>query len=275
MIKIKILLFIILIQNCFSQVNLVSNGGFETYTQCPVSFSEINSAVPWESANGASPDFYHFCSSTFNPNLIYGPQTTHNGNGIGAIGAFYNYSGYTNSREYLKIRLNDTLVSMKKYYIEYFVSLAEKSNYSISLFGCLLTDSNYYQNDNLLINATPQITNNSGFLNIKNYWVKISGTYTALGGEQYIVLGNFKDDNNSDTTFVGGSTINNAYYFIDDVSVIDSSAIGINEINTTATNITIYPNPSNGNIQIDLSKLNENGNLQFVVYNTLGVAIKK
>jgi len=273
--RFTLIVLVIITTRLFSQVNLVTNGDFEMYIQCPVTFSEINSAIPWESANSASPDFYHFCSSTFNPNLVYGPQTTHSGNGIAAIGTFYANPGYQNSREYLKIKLNDSLVALKQYYIEYFVSLAYNANYSISKFGCLVTDSNYYQNNNLVINAIPQIENPLiNQLNIKNNWVKISSNYIAVGGEQYLILGNFKNDLNTDTTYLGGGITNISYYFIDDVSVIDSSSIGHNEFKNNSL-INIYPNPSDGNIQIDLSKLNENGELQLSIYNTIGIEVKK
>ncbi|MBK6835808.1 MAG: hypothetical protein IPG89_16650 [Bacteroidetes bacterium] len=88
----------------------------------------------------------------------------------------------------------------------------------------------------------------------KTNWEKIEGYYTANGGESYLTIGNFFDSNNTSYTFIGNGPYACAYYYIDDVSLIDSSSIGINEINNNS-NITIYPNPSNGNIQIDLSKL--------------------
>ena len=55
-------------------------------------------------------------------------------------------------------------------------------------------------------------------------WVKISGIYTAHGGEQYITIGNFKLDTQTDTLRVNTLGDYTAYY-IDDVSVIPLDSI--------------------------------------------------
>src|SRR5688500_6154437 len=48
-----------------SAQNLVSNGSFENFTQCPGSFSEAKHefrVLDWYSANTGTPDHFHSCS---------------------------------------------------------------------------------------------------------------------------------------------------------------------------------------------------------------------
>ena len=72
--------------------------------------------------------------------------------------------------------------------------------------------------------------------------MQISGTYIANGGEKYLTIGNFKDDANT-MIDSASSTANSAYYFIDDVSVIDCT-VGINEVNGNKDIGRLYPNPA-------------------------------
>jgi len=88
-------------------------------------------------------------------------------------------------------------------------------------------------------------------------WVKISGTYTAIGNETFITIGNFHPTSQTTSDSLGGSW-HWAYYFIDDVSVIEiadcnagnDAAICFNDslqLGTTAdTNAVYLWNPSNG-----------------------------
>lgn len=258
-----------------AQVNLVPNGNFENYVQCPSGLSELYQALYWENPSLGTPDYLNTCSSAADPLTWAGGQVPKSGAGVAGIICYSKYVSSPNDREYIQIELLDTLNFNQKYIISFFISLGDQSNYSISNIGCYFSNSPINETSTALINLTPQFSNpTNNQLNNKNSWTEVMGTYIASGTEKYIIIGNFDNDSNTDTLNVGGGLIDKSYYFIDDVSVIDSSAIGINEINNN-TNITIYPNPSNGNIQVDLSKLNEGGDLQFVVYNTLGIEIKK
>lgn len=262
----------------FSQVNYVTNGDFENISQCPDFYSQIQYAIGWTSPSLGTPDLLCSCNSSLNStNSVFGYQIPHSGNNCAAA-TFIDLNtppSTVNFREYIQNQLTSTLTSNHTYTVSFYISLADNLKYSTSRIGCYFSNQLISDNSNYLLSVTPQINNPLGnFVSDKINWVKIEANYVATGNENYLIIGNFFDDQNTDSlnSFTGSS--NGVSYFIDDVSVIDSSAIGINEINNN-TNITIYPNPSNGNIQIDLRKLNENGDLQFVVYNTLGVEIKK
>jgi hypothetical protein len=53
-------------------------------------------------------------------------------------------------------------------------------------------------------------------------WVRVSGIFIASGGERFIMLGNFYDDDQTDTLATPAFCVM-AYYYIDDVSVYEIS----------------------------------------------------
>lgn len=69
----------------------------------------------------------------------------------------------------------------------------------------------------------PQIQNDSlTVVSDKENWTKISGSFIATGGEQFLTIGNFFDDIQTvkNSTRVSNYPNNNyAYYYIDNVSV--------------------------------------------------------
>jgi hypothetical protein len=62
------------------------------------------------------------------------------------------------------------------------------------------------------------------------------------GGGEFITIGNFKDDANTLVDSTSG-TLMGAYFFIDDVSVIDCT-VGIGEVNDYLSSGKLYPNPA-------------------------------
>jgi capsule polysaccharide export protein KpsE/RkpR len=65
--------------------------------------------------------------------------------------------------------------------------------------------------------------------------MKVEDSFYADGGEQFMTIGNYDDDEHIDTFFVGGLTggiifKEHSYYYIDDVSVTLDTTTGIAEI---------------------------------------------
>jgi hypothetical protein len=66
---------------------------------------------------------------------------------------------------------------------------------------------------------TPQIESNTLLSDTAN-WIRISGLFLSQGNEQYITIGNFRDNSTTDTIRVhNNNSYPYAYYYIDDVSV--------------------------------------------------------
>jgi hypothetical protein len=251
--------------------NLVPNYSFETYTACPNAASQINLATPWYGPTSNSTDYLNYCSPTRNPSA--GTQSPRTGNGYASMW-FYN-PGMTDYKEYLQVELTDTLRSNTCYYVEFYVNLVNGVRFGVNNIGAHLsnqaiwtTGTGYYLNiaPHILLPGNPIITDTVN-------WTRISGTYTALGGEKFITIGNFFSDANTDTLAIQGFPYYfGSYYNIEDVSVVDCSSVGINEINSNI-NVQISPNPFSSETIIQTNRNLKNANL--IVYNSIGQIVKQ
>ena len=136
---------------------------------------------------------------------------------------YYNQNG----NNYIQVQLNDSFKIGKKYYGEYYVSLANTYIKSCNNIAMLFTKNPTYVDTNsatypYLLQANPQILSyGNPIVTDTMGWVKISGIFTAQGGEQYLTLGNFKLAAQTQFTQIApfGTGYNGAAYYIDDVAV--------------------------------------------------------
>ena len=136
-------------------------------------------------------------------------------------------------RSYPSVKLSNPLEASCYYEVSFYVKKVnnERSytfgdNFSSNRIACdrigayVSKDSlhNYNSSFPTFYDIVPQIENPSGnFLTDSVNYVKISGTYKAEGGEQYLTIGNFRS--NAETSIYPDEH-GSAQYFIDDVSVI-------------------------------------------------------
>ena len=273
---IKIILLIIictlLINNAEGQ-NLIPNPSFEDTVSCPPGWTQIEFATGWINPNGYSPDYFNSCvpdtgcCNIFSvPNNSYGNQNARTGVAYGGI--FMPITSGNSLREYVQIQLIDTLVTGVEYLVKFYVSLADSSEYSVNSLGAYLSNNAISSPSLNVFNVTPQVVNNGGVtpLTNKNIWYEISDTITAVGGEEYITIGNFEFDSVRDTTAVSGGIVSGeSYYYIDDVSV-ETKPTSINEIDIDNI-LNVYPNPVNNMLNI---KLNKTGEYSAQLFDMLG-----
>ena len=205
--------------------NLVPNPSFETYTMCPNNTGQINNAVPWI-ASISSPDYFNACSSGSNVSVPknfsdMNYQTSRTGNAYAGFEPFAIIGN--NSRENLSVQLISNLINNSYYLAKFYVANAQlypsvHNNIALNFSNILTTTVSASNTVNLPMHiykfGNPIIADT---LN----WVEIMGIYKANGTEQYITIGNFKDDGNTtfDLTRFGSSPPFAAYYMIEDVSV--------------------------------------------------------
>lgn len=224
-----ILFFLINPLDIFAQINLVPNSDFEAHdTFCNT--GAIFLTPPWQSPSGGSPEYFNSCT-TMQPDYsvpqnIWGYQYAHSGSGYAFFGTHVNNPLWPNYREYIQVKLNDSLKENKKYFVKFFVCLADSSSYAVYRTGLYFSDTAISKNitdDSPFSQFTPQIENPVGnFITDKENWTLISGIYIAHEGEQYITIGNFYDDANTDTIYLSDGAISQMKYsgfYIDDVSV--------------------------------------------------------
>ncbi|MCX6210513.1 MAG: hypothetical protein NTZ59_13695, partial [Bacteroidetes bacterium] len=142
-------------------------------------------------------------------------------------GNAYIYLDYQNGgdRQYMQIKLTDSLQKNKYYYAEHFVNIPNGLRFSCNNVGMLFTKTAVYvdtvaEKYGVLL-ANPQVVNygNPALGDTVN-WIKVSGVFKAQGGEQYLTLGNFKQDSNTILKQIQPTGSYSAGYVIDDVSII-------------------------------------------------------
>ena len=224
----SVLFCLLLFENGIAQQSLVPNGSFENYIVCP---SKLNSyqPPPWYPCTSYSLNYSNACSSDIYTSVPYnyygGPsfQFAHTGfayasydcmNGIGA-----------NTRTYLQVKLIDSLRKNRLYYGEYYVNMPNTIKLACNNVGMFFSQTAVYVDTNthpygvLIVN--PQILNyGNPIIGDTLNWIKVSGVFKAQGGEQYLTLGNFKYDNQTNYTSIQSTGFVKSAYYIDDVSVI-------------------------------------------------------
>jgi gliding motility-associated-like protein len=231
----KIILFIIFysILSPIKAQNLVPNPSFEDTVACPNNQGQLNFATPWISPSNSSPDYFNSCSNTSTgfslPFNHFGFQTAHSGNAYAGIIVMAIAPGLSNNyREYTQTILDTLLIKDETYCITFYVSLADTSEFAINNIGMYFSTNPIFANNYDPLPYIPQIENtNFNPLINNNVWTKISGIFVANGNEQYLTIGNFKDNSSSDTIYNHPTNIGfplSSYYYLDDVSVIHLDA---------------------------------------------------
>ncbi len=205
--------------------NIVPNPSFEDYSFCPNYSGQVYKAIGW-SSYGNSPDYFNLCSSSILvsvPNNSFGNQCATTGNGYCG---FYSYVPFNNYREFIGIQLTSQLCIGEKYYISFKINVADNFNCATNKLGVLFSTIHY--NDTIIapINNFAHFFIDSIIIDSIN-WTNISGSFVADSAYQYIIIGNFFDNLNTDSILFSGNFCN-SYYFVDNICVSIDSLTCIN-----------------------------------------------
>jgi OmpA-OmpF porin, OOP family len=254
----------------FNAQNLVRNPSFEDTIHCPTNPGQILYTTFWNSPTQGSPDYFNSCCSTGMgvPNNGDGTQLAMSG--IAYAGLFAFSKSLPNYREYIQTNLTNTLAINHKYFVSFYVNLADVSEYSISTIGAFFSSAPISNTTSLTLSYSPQIQNKpTNVLNDKINWMNISDTLYSDGTEQYITIGNFNTDVLSDTNFLGTMFGGHAaYYYIDSVSVIDYGLMGVNQF-ANNTQLNIYPNPAHDLLTVECKAENSELRITDVMSNEI------
>lgn len=220
--------------------NMVFNPSFEEHSVCPPRIDALGIMAGvdawWQPTRGSS-DYFHPCGGRECqvPRNKMGVQMAHDGEAYCGI-----YCSKENYREYLQTELRDTMRRGRRYKVSFWVSLADKSPYSVASVGAFfsadrLSDTTWNiltrtesivledgQVQSLSSRCMPQVNSSqTQQLDDMTEWVEVAGTFTAAGGERYMTIGNFLPFNRSHVVPVegGNAVLPGAYYYIDDVDV--------------------------------------------------------
>jgi hypothetical protein len=264
--------------------NLVPNPSFEEYVDCPYGTAGLNSlVVDWYSF-AFSPDFFHVCSNSLAglagvPENVWGYQYPISGDGYAA---YYAYTTKTveNLREYMAAPLIEPLIVGQTYYVMYYASQIEGETGSFPMEGrcaCnnlgvrFMTNPTYSQQNPLQPDNVSHL-NYPEILADSENWTKIEGWFTADEAYNWIVLGNFYEDSQTEILIENewGNCL--AVYFIENVCValnpddcdylLQTGDLGIRKKYFHAS-----PNPTDGLIHV---KFNEGEIGDIYVLDNLG-----
>lgn len=211
--------------------NLVPNPGFEDYDNCPGGHSEAPhefSVHHWQSANMGTPDYFNTCSvgEADVPHNWAGVSNAFEGNGYAGIFAWMAID--LPYREYLTCQLTEPLLKDSLYTLRFRYKLSSYSMYSIDRIGLYLSDHpiKVRHDKPLQLMPTLSVMRDSALTRTTGLWETAEMEYKAMGGEAYLVIGNF-DDNESTRFYpikfraiAQEMLANSAYYYIDDVAVL-------------------------------------------------------
>lgn len=228
-----------------AQQNIVLNGDFEQFSDCPQTVSypaqnikEIEKCIGWKAPTFGTSDYFNSCtanSSVSTPNNSLGIQPPFNGSGY--VGGYF--SSYTGGGgdgyngimwwEYIQGQLLQPLETGKTYKFSMEVSLAELSDLMITEMGIYFSDDPISSPNTAALTVSPQIVfyEPNYFRDTLN-WVHLETYYMAAGGEQYLTIGNFRDNVSTDTLrrYNYEPLIVNpyvTYFYIDNVVLTDAS----------------------------------------------------
>lgn len=232
--------FLLLLFVCFARAqNLIPDSSFENNRVIPVDFSAINSSNSWNMPTQGTTDL--FCISNLRKQKKYsmvdvpqnpmGYQFAHSGTCYAGLFAF----SHDDYREYLQTPLLTPLEKGKTYVFSMYISLADYARAYIDQLGvCFLTHKVTYSMSNVISDLNPVYINITGVgKDVKN-WHKVSVTYKALGGESYLLLGSFEINTIKKTKIkapkevksrINQTSERDAYYFIDDVSLVETTIV--------------------------------------------------
>lgn len=254
--------------------NLVPNPSFEFYWQCPTnngSFGVSNWTRVYASAGNS--DYFNTCASLLFfsiPQNIYGTQTPYDGNAY--CGSILYDEPYPESREYFQVQLTTPLVANHNYMVSFYVSLGEQCRFATSDIGLLITNNAITGNGTMQnLQYTPQITS-GGIIDNMSGWTEISGIYSAIGGEKFITIGNFKNDAQTQLLMVEPVFgFGRAYYYFDNVSVTETN-LGVENFSKNIE-VNIHPNPCRKILNLDFE--NPESITEVLVISAVGQLIYK
>ncbi|CAN5293998.1 hypothetical protein BH09BAC4_BH09BAC4_41150 [soil metagenome] len=180
--------------------NLIPNGSFETYRNCPQQDNLLVEATPWYNPNRATPDFYHTC---FNSGQMALPPRT----GQGLARLFFD-QGWG---EYLGVRLTKPLVANECYYYEMYIATDTPNKYQTETIGATFSAQPIIAPASTeMFKVGPQVLDKLSSIP-RLQWQRIAGFVNAKGGEEYVTIGSFYKT----PPFLGFN-----YVFIDDISLL-------------------------------------------------------
>jgi len=287
--KVPFLLLLLLPFFANSQ-NLVPNPSFEDFVNCPQSTGELHQqVVDWISWS-LTPDYFQVCNNdglgtAGVPNNAIGSQNPISGDAYASL-LSYNHI-FDNEREYMACSLTASLEIGENYYIMFYASFYDGGSYAYTRCATNKMGVKLFKDPPLY---TPQVSDNpytpentadieynEMFLE-SDSWVLVDGWIQPDQEFNWMAIGNFYDDDHTDTLKLGDPDKCLAIYYIENVCIAKNASDcdylkqpqDINSVEDgNFSTIQVFPNPSIGMFQVSLSSIPK----EVEVYNAIGQSI--
>jgi outer membrane protein OmpA-like peptidoglycan-associated protein len=215
--------------------NLVLDASFElddvkllkTYGQLPLMLKN------WGSPNESKADLYNTMAKATKvaiPKNDNGTEEAFEGSGYAGFRAFTKDPKKT--RTYLQAKLSKKLTKDKLYCVKFNVSLSDLSKWGTNNIGIYFSDRKIQNANTNALTFLPQITEKSNApIVTMSGWETICGTFLSTGKEEYFIIGCFGEEDNiklekvMKPTTQEGMIMADAYYYIDNVEVIEIESV--------------------------------------------------
>ncbi|WP_131537045.1 hypothetical protein [Pedobacter nototheniae] len=280
----------------------ISNPNFEIFSACPNNQGQLIRATGWtQPTTLGTPDYFNVCTPVSGSSLTLNPTALIAQNGTGFAGAYAEVSNtFTNYKEYLTNRLSAPLIAGITYRFSFYVAHLNGASPTRLLppmtyvdlpaaeqgyIGAVFSTSSP-SNTNTVTDGSP--SSNAGYAPLRNSfgsgrvlipasntavygaesrnaWVQVTLEYTAVGGEEYMTIGQLREGHTN------LPTANAVYYLYDNFSSAlestdctqlgnfdapgETSKTGISDLVGFTGGTTGWPaNVSNGFIVIESKK---------------------
>ncbi len=237
---------IMLIPIPLSGQNLIPNSSFEIiFKPFQSKYSgNIEEALPWFPAGIGSPDIIR------NAENYYGKGKAASGDYYAGIILFDEAN--KDFREYLEIKFTEPLMKNKEYLLRLSVSAAPRSFAFTDELGMLLTKDSLRSGDWYSIKTEPTFkTPKYAAISDTGIWKSFEFKFVAVGSEQFLTIGNFRDDASTNLQINDKHAfLKLAYLYVDDVFVGLTEPPKVNSSSSAVPISTKLPDLKSGNLRI-------------------------
>ena len=208
-------------------LNLVTNSGFEEYSAAPLGWFYTGKDFTrvmryWESPTAASPDVYgpRVYVPTEWKEKGFGQSAAHGGKSMIGITVSGCVGGKPHCREYIQIQLAEPMVVGQRYSVTLWVKHLPLS-VRIDHIDIAFTEERIMATHDDRLDIAPQLESGRVLETAGSAWIELDYEYVATSAYEYLVIGNFSDEETTAQKHSGSPKgLNFAYYYIDDVVII-------------------------------------------------------
>ncbi|MES2629695.1 MAG: OmpA family protein [Bacteroidota bacterium] len=229
---IPILLLLLLFRwSAVDAQNLVPNSSFEKTSSCPKAFADFT-AMDWKNPNAnATPDLHATCAPAnvaINPAHNWNRLNPANGSNYAGLVVWTNDPDQPDYTETIYTTLTAPLEAGKTYLIEFYVAAPYLSRWLINAIDVQLTKQEPNKNP---VPGTI-LTFDLNIRKLTTGWSYLSKTYTAKGGERYLLIGELNGRQSLQARKIPDR--NESMH----INTYDLAYLGIDEVSVTKTDLT-------------------------------------